>query len=169
MHVFKISHGHWIYAGQQTRRFLDHLSCSCQSCNDIFNQQQCRTTKPCPNSIDKRSFCYWTPFFFPIPTPRVPTIGPPPLPIAKRAAVAQALPEPIDDLIYPLPLPYVWGRCSCCTPVVCRPPQVFVSSRCRCECPRIRCPPGQSLNRVTCQCDCPKGSTKTSSGECIGE
>ncbi len=165
VHVVKKINGKWTYLGRQPRSYENHLACGCRSCSDNHSYQQCINTKPCRNSHTANSFCYWTPFLFTIKPPTIgpPTIGPPHLSLAEAAAA----PEPIDDLIAPIPLP-IHGICRCCTPVPCKLPKIFVNSTCRCECPTPKCKKGQTYNRDTCVCECPEGSTLGADGYCIG-
>ncbi|XP_064396686.1 balbiani ring protein 3-like [Halichondria panicea] len=58
--VFKIIKGKWVFLGRRLRRYLDHQECGCKNCGDITSRTQCTTTRPCPNSLIRNSFCYWT-------------------------------------------------------------------------------------------------------------
>lgn len=151
--VFKLVYGRWVFVGPRLRRFLDHVKCGCKECYDIRDRTWCIKTKPCPNSYNPSSFCYWTPFFIAL------DVSP---------AVTTAPSKSADAALAPIPWP-IHGRCRCCTPIYCPHPKIFVKERCRCECPLIRCPPGQIFNSRTCECDCPKGSKKNSAGGCVGE
>ena len=172
--VFQQINGYWKKIGYRNRRFVDHLSCGCKQCTDIRERQWCINTKPCPNSNNPNSFCYWIPFIIRRPLPPVLEADTGTATANTPAPANQLIVKPIEPslsiinpTIFPLPLPL--GRCACCKPAYCVPPRFFNSDTCRCECPRIRCPPGQIFNSTTCECDCPLGSKRNSVGQCVGE
>lgn len=173
--VFQHINGHWMKIGYRNRRFVDHLSCGCKQCTDIRERQWCINTKPCPNSNNPNSFCYWIPFIIhPLPLTVLEADKGATADTSAPASQDQLVVKPVEPTlptikptIFPLPLPL--GRCACCNPFYCAPPRFFNGDTCRCECPRIRCPPGQIFNTTTCQCDCPPGSKRNSVGKCVGE
>ena len=57
--VYKYAYGCWKRIGYRTRYYIDHLKCSCTNCNDIKSYKRCVATRPCPNTHNPKSFCYW--------------------------------------------------------------------------------------------------------------
>ena len=59
--VYRLVHGYWKRIGFRTRRYEDHLACGCKECGDIISRSTCIRTKPCPNSANPKSFCFYKP------------------------------------------------------------------------------------------------------------
>ena len=133
--------------GYQAVVYVNHESCDCKRCTDIYSASSCTSTAPCPNEDNQDSFCYWTP----TPSTASPvfnlgTVSPP-----SRCGPAASLRTELPTMALPDA-----GVCQCCEPRQCPPNQIFVPETCQCECP-IECPSDKVLDETTCECICAVG------------
>ena len=120
----------WYLVAKREICVKDDACCDCQKCSDIKDYGQCVETKPCPDSRNNNTFCYWKPYYdqlsFPIP--------------ASNSAIP----------------PIAWGSCDCCKTTLCQPGQYFDQQLCKCVCHPQYCVYPQIQDPDTCECTCPK-------------
>ena len=86
--------------------------CRCPQCSDITNKFKCITRRPCPESKNFKSFCYWN------TTLKCDCCTPP-----------RFCPKP--------KIVFDRSSCSCvCPKIRCPRGRVFNSKTCKCDCPR---------------------------------
>ena len=107
-------------------KWVDHLRCDCQSCQDIKEYDNCQCEDRCPNVDAKAekirgSFCKW---------------------------------RELRPNILPAGFQYTPGRCECCrVPLSCPKGRFFSRESCSCKCVPYRYPPGHFFNYRSCQCE----------------
>ena len=132
-YVLKIKVMNWFpyyqIVGIVPYKWVNHVRCDCESCQDIKEFDKCRCEDNCPNVDAKAekirdSFCQWR----------------------------ERVPFPISPVFQ-----YAAGSCYCCrVPLSCPRGQYFHRGECRCKCRFVlSCRPGYYFSHRTCSCQRP--------------
>ena len=133
----------WIPVAIRRICVKDETCCECKKCSDIQTYSQCVRTAPCPDSMNRNTFCFWKPAKdacdladgdFRVFDPSTSTT------LIRNALVA----------------PKVWGHCDCCKVTLCEERQYFDRRLCKCVCNPIKCINPKIQDPDTCKCVCPK-------------